>query len=279
MRGVQRSLLLALAFLTGPSPAAAQSNAREDEGTRWASSSQSAPVPIGGVRETELQFGTSYERVSNGHSPWRSVNLEVRAAGPNGGALYAIVQETMRFSQLDHDVMVGMQHRVASRVVVGGEAEVSPSHRVLATWGALGRVELDAGGGWGVQASLRHTQYASASVDLGTMTLERYLGHYRAAYTFYVSRLGGAGASASHRAHGDLYYGRLSNRVGVSVSAGEELENVRPLGVVSTRVRAAAVVGRQWLTPDWFVVYDTLILEQGALYTRRRVSVSLGHQF
>ena len=201
MRGIPFALLLMMLCLPAASLAAAQANESDDSETRETSSSKADTVASRGAQQTRLQFGAAYEHVSNGHRPWRSATLALHAAGRTGGSRYAVVQETMRFSQLDHDVMA-----------------------------------------------------------------------------VYVSRLGGGETSASHRVHGDLYYGRLSSSVGLSVSAGEEVENVPPLGVVRTPERAVAVVGRQWLTPRWFVVYDTLIHEQGTFYTRR-VSASLGHQF
>jgi len=234
MRGIPFALLLMMLCLPAASLAAAQANESDDSETRETSSSKADTVASRGAQQTRLQFGAAYEHVSNGHRPWRSATLALHAAGRTGGSRYAVVQETMRFSQLDHDVMAGLLQRLTSRLIV--------------------------------------------ALDLGSMTLERYVGRYRAAYVVYVSRLGGGETSASHRVHGDLYYGRLSSSVGLSVSAGEEVENVPPLDVVRTPVRAVAVVGRQWLTPRWFVVYDTLIHEQRTFYTRR-VSASLGHQF
>jgi len=142
-----------------------------------------------------------------------------------------------------------------------------------------GRLQLDAAGGWGAQVGVEHRRYSSAEVDLGAITVERYLDRYRAAYTLHVARLHGGGTSAVHRASGDLYYGRSSNSIGVNVSAGEELENIQPIGVLRTPVRAASIVGRQWLTPRWFVTYDVLVHEQGSLYVRRRLGLGIGHRF
>ena len=279
MRSARLLLVLAALLLPGTSTAAGQANPPDELGPGEAPSSDAGAASISGAHDTRLHLGVAYEHLSNGYGPWRSASLGLHAAGRDGGALYAVVQETTRFMQRDYEVMAGAQHRLSSRLMAVVEAETSPSHHVSATWGVLGRLELDAGNGWGVHASLRHRRYTAATADLSSMTLERYLGRYRAAYTLYVSRLDGGGVSASHRVHGDLYYGRLSSSVGVGVSVGEELENVQPIGVLETQVRAAAVVGRQWLTPTWFVMYDALLHEQGALYTRRRLSLSLGHRF
>ena len=226
-----------------------------------------------------LQFGVAYEALSRGLDPWRSASLEASGAPKRSQTLYGAVRETTRFSRLDHEMMAGFRQVVSPRLTVVIEGEASPSHHVSPLWSGLGQVELVAGGGWNVQAGLRHRKYESASVNLGAMTVERYWGRYRGAYTLYLSHLPGEGSSASHRAHGDYYYDRLSSSIGVSLAAGRELEHVEPGGVLRTAVRSAALVGRQWLTSSWFVRYDALVHEQGALYTRARVSASLGHRF
>jgi YaiO family outer membrane protein len=226
---------------------------------------------------TLLQFHAGYEHLSNGYRPWRSAGLELRAGGA-GGRVHLAVEERARFSQVDHNITVGVERRVASRWVLAGEGQSSPSHGISATWGARGQVEFVTGRGWNLQASLLHRRYATASVVLGAMGVERYLSRYRAAYWFYRARLGRE-TSASHRVQGDLYYGPLSSSAGLSLSMGQEVENVGPSGILRTDVRAAAVVGRHWIDSTWFVAYEALVHEQGEFYTRRRTMVGLGHRF
>lgn len=258
MRGFCPLGFAVVAVLACGTPAAAQPGTTEDAG--------------------QIQFGAVYEHLSNGYSPWRSASLELRAGGASG-RVHVAVEETTRFSLLDHNVTLGMARRVASRWTITGEAQSSPSHRISALWGARGQIEFIAGGGWGLHANLLHRRYSFASVDLAAMGVERYMARSRAAYTLYRARLHSGETSTSHRVQGDLYYGLLSSSAGVSVSMGEEVENLGPFGVLRTHVRAAAVVGRHWIRPTWFVTYDALIHEQGDFYTRRRTSVGLGHRF
>ena len=242
-------------------------------------SGSSAAGQPGATEDTkQIQFGAVYEHLSNGYSPWRSASLELRAGGASG-RVHVVVEETTRFSLLDHNVTLGVARHVASRWTFTGEAQSSPTHRVSALWGARGQIEFIAGGGLSLHANLLHRRYSSASVDLTAMGVERYIARYRAAYTFYLARLHGGETSTSHRVQGDLYYGLLSNSAGVSVSVGEEVENVGPFGVLRTDIRAAAVVGRHWIRPTWFVTYEAVVHEQGDFYTRRRTSVGLGHRF
>jgi YaiO family outer membrane protein len=234
---------------------------------------------VGETPRPTLQFGVAYEALSHDLDPWRSANLDLSGSPNRMQTVYGAIRETTRFSRLDHEVMGGFRQRVSPRLTLVVEGQVSPSHHVAPKWDALGQVEAVAQGGWNVQAGLRHRKYESTSVNLGAMTIERYWGRYRGAYTLYVSHLADAGLSASHRVHGDYYYDRLSSSIGLSFATGRELENVGPRGVLRTDVRSAALVGRQWLTPSWFVRYDVLVHEQGVLYTRTRVSASLGHRF
>jgi YaiO family outer membrane protein len=109
-------------------------------------------------------------------------------------------------------------------------------------------------------------------------TVERYVSRYRAAYSLYAARLQSE-RSIGHRVQGDVYYGHSSSSVGLALSLGDEVESTLPNGVLRTSVRGAGVVGRQWLTPRWLLICDALVLQQGALYTRRRISIGLEHRF
>jgi YaiO family outer membrane protein len=233
--------------------------------------------PAAGQRGTQLQFGAAYEHLSNGYDPWRTATLELRTSGSDVG-VHARIEETMRFSQLDHNVTLGVRRGLTSRFTVGGGAQVSPSHHVSPRWGAFGEAEFAGGGGWGVQAAVRLLQYPSAPVTISATTVERYVSRYRAAYVLYAARHHSEG-SIGHRVQGDIYYGRSSSSVGATLSIGEEVESTLPDGLLRTSVRGAGVTGRQSVSARWLVVYDALVQQQGALYTRRRLSVGLEHRF
>jgi YaiO family outer membrane protein len=256
--------------------------------TAWASATDDgAPAPVNvqadGARGDEppsgsLQFGAAYEHLSNDLGPWRSAHLAVRVGNP-AQSVFASMQESVRFSLQDYDVTAGLERRVTPRVVGAAEFFVSPSHRVSPKWGVLGRVQVDAGHGWVVHASLDHRRYASATVDIGSSAIERYMGRFRAAYSLYASRLHGSRIAFAHRVQGDVYYGPPGSSVGLSLASGEEIENVQPLGLLSTRVLSAAVVGRQAVSAGWVLTYDVVVHRQGSLYTRHRSSIGLGRRF
>ena len=240
---------------------------------------EDAPLTPIGSRDLTVWLAVATEAVSNGHDPWRSLTLDFSGTTGNGRTLYGAVRETSRFSMRDHQFMAGLSQRVSPRLIAVTELEASPTHQVLARWMVLGRLHADLRDGWNLQTTFRHSGYDAASVNMGIITAERYWGRYRGAYTLYISRLGGSGASGSHRVHGDYYYGRYESSLGASLSYGSELENIESLGVVRSTVRSAALVGRQWLNPRWVVVYDAVGHQQGSYYTRRRLGISLGHRF
>jgi YaiO family outer membrane protein len=271
---------LGCAFIVLAVLAYGSSAAGQPQATDGAAARQARVVEAGREQttRTQIQLGAVYEHLSNGYSPWRSASLELRAGGARG-KMHVVVEETSRFSQRDHNVTFGIERHLAPGWILSAEAQASPSHRVSATWGARGEIAYTTGTGWGLHASLLHRTYTSASVDLATMSVERYVSRYRAAYSLSAARLHGGGMSTSHRVQGDLYYGSSSSSVGASVSVGEELENVAPFGVLRTDVRGAAVVGRQWIHPTWFVTYDAVVHDQGDFYTRCRASVGIGYRF
>src|SRR5690242_20865774 len=67
------------------------------------------PVPSNaGPDIAQVQLGMAYERLSNGYEPWRSITLDVRAGGSRG-VIHAAVDESTRFSQVDHNITAGFE--------------------------------------------------------------------------------------------------------------------------------------------------------------------------
>lgn len=234
------------------------------------------PVPSNaGPDLAQVQLGMAYERLSNGYEPWRSITLDVRAGGSRG-VIHAAVDESTRFSQVDHNITAGFERRLASRWTIGGDVQASPSPHFSPTWGTRAGIEFASGTGWGVQGSNRRLHYLANDVTVSAATLERYVSRYRIAYSIADARLDGAGA-ISQRVNGDLYYGPSS--VGVLVAFGDEVESLIPDGVLRTHVRAVGVMGHQAVRPRWLLVYDAVIHRQGSFYTRRRFSAGVQHRF
>ncbi len=226
----------------------------------------------------EVEVGYSYDLLTNGFAPWQSAHLFVGKRFASRQSLYGVYRETLRVRERDREAMIGFYQPIDRRWAALVEANASPTHRILAKWSALAQVERKFGKGWVGSAGYRHTVFNTAKVHTGTFGAERYFSRYRAAYTLYVAALQGAGTSASHRGQVNYYYGEQSSTLGVSFSAGNELENLGTR-ILRTGVRSFSVQGRHWVNSRWGVNYDATLHVQGDIYTRKGFSVGLRHRF
>lgn len=227
---------------------------------------------------TEIEVGSSYENLDNDFNHWRSVYLEGAHRFAPREVIYGYVRETERFAQRDQELLGGFYYPLADTWTILVEANVSPSHHILAKWSVFGQLEKSFPGGWGLHAGLRHTEYAQSNTNLALLTAERYFGNYRAAYSLYAGRPEGAGSAASHRFQFAYYYDNRSS-VGIAYTIGKEVENVAPAGVLTTDVRSWSLLGRHWFSRHWAASFEALWHEQGTLYHRRGARAGLRYQF
>ena len=231
------------------------------------------------TKDAEIQLSFSYEDLTNGYAPWRSVALDFSKKLAERKVVYGTFRETSRFSLGDQEVLAGLYYPLGRHWTALFEATASPSHQVLPKFSVLGQLEHSFGKGWNAQAGIRHTVYDAARTNLGIFTLERYFENYRAGYTLYISQLEGAGLSAGHRVQGDRYYGQGS-RVGLGFAFGRELENVGPpRGILRTETKNVFLVGEHWFAAHWAIAYEVGWHKQGDLYTKRGASVGLRYRF
>lgn len=226
----------------------------------------------------ELEAGAMHENLSQGRADWQSTYLEAEHPFGEGRVVYAALRHTDRFDQEDQDLLAGLYHPLAPRWTLNAEVGGSPTHRVLPEHTAALNLHRQLDDGWGLGVGGRFTAYASADTNTASLSLERYFGAYRAAYTFTTTHLEGASSAPGHRLQLNRYYGDR-NTVGVTISRGEEVENIPPVGIVETEVEALALLGRRWLDRDWAVSYELLRHEQGKLYRRQGLRLGLRRAF
>lgn len=250
-------LLLALA----PAAALAQS---ADDGLR--------------LRMSEVELGASRERLSGGRPAWTGLSLEGAHNFAPRQTLYGGVRETERFGLRDTELSAGYYHPIGRTWTALVEASAS-SGQVLAKHSLFGQLSKELPGGWSLNAGLRHSEFTRSGVDLLVLGAERYWGNFRAAYSLYAGRPEGAHAGTAHRFVLNYYYGEGST-IGVSASAGREVENVGPpTGITTTDVRNLTLTGRHWVTPDWALSWDLVAHEQRSLYRRQGFRLGLRHRF
>lgn len=228
----------------------------------------------------EGEAGFTYERLDHDLPDWKSAYLELTHDFAARQTLHGLVRETDRFDQRDTELAAGYYHPFGAAWTALVEASASPDHHVLPKSSLLGQMSWIAGAGWVASAGLRYSEYTEASTRLLIGTLERYFGAWRAGYTLYNGKPEDAGSATTHRVALDHYYYGERSRIGVGVAWGREVEHVGPpVGLITSDVRAVALLGRHWITPGWALTWEAGTHEQGDLYRRTGVRLGLRHHF
>jgi YaiO family outer membrane protein len=232
--------------------------------TLWAQQPEpGAPAP-----PLELEAAAGYEHLTAGLPAWRTGSLGIEAPGRSWGSAYGTVLATDRFALRDVQLLAGVAFRLGPRWVVTPEASASPTHEVLPTWSLGVDAARVLSGGWVLHGGLTRTDYTTVGTTLGTATVERYWGNYRAAYTAYLAKLEGQALALSNRLAVDRYYGAdQQSRLGLSLALGREIEAQGP-EVVTLATRAVGVSVRHWLNPAWAITADVTWTSEGDAYNR-----------
>jgi YaiO family outer membrane protein len=227
----------------------------------------------------EIEAGGTYEHLTDDKPDWKSLYLDAMQSFAPRQTLYGTARETERFDLRDFELAAGYAHPLGARWTAVIEASYSPDHHVLAETSGFGQVHWTAGG-WVLNGGGRFSSYTDKDTRVWTAGVERYVGRFRAAYTYYNGKPEDASSASSHRLGFDYYYFDERSRVGVAVSWGREVENVGPpTGIVISDVRSISLVGRHWFTPDWAIAWEFGTHEQGELYRRTGGRVGLRHRF
>lgn len=135
---------------------------------------------------------------------------------------------------------------------------------------------ITAGGG--------RTDYESGPSTKASMTLERYFGRYRAAYTATTVQPEGGPWSPVHRLSGSWYYGDNDSRLNINLSLGKETdESVTGAPSLAFDTWGAGLGGRHWFTAgfavDYAAGYDGLESDDGEHFDRTTLYVGLAFRF
>lgn len=229
----------------------------------------------------EVELGQRFDGLDNGYADWRSTYLEGVEKNAAGQTLYGVVNRTERFALDDQELLAGLYQPIDNRWKVLAEGSFSPSHRVLPHWSALLQMEAALSQGWGFHLGIRHTRYENGGVtdiNRANLTLERYAGNLRAAYTFYSNQITGGGSPTSHALQLGYYYGER-NSLGVTIASGSEVMNQPPAPPAYYDVRSVVLSGRYWFAPQWALTHEIGLFEQGDLYTRKGVQIGIRRLF
>lgn len=232
----------------------------------------------GDTGPVQVEAGFTQDYLDKGYTDWRSVYVETEKKLAERGVVYGMLRETERFGLRDTELLAGYSSPLGGQWTGLVEANASSTHNVLPKYSVLGQLQYALDDGWNAQFGVRHTEHDTAVTNLGIVTLERYWGDYRAAYTIYSGYLAAAGATLSQRMQFSRYYANQS-WLGVGLSGGKELENLGSGGVQQSNVLSLAFNGRHWFSRDWAVSYETTLHQQGDYYNRNGIRVGLRRQF
>lgn len=226
----------------------------------------------------EFEVGATHDRLSNRSPDWTSIYVDGKKKLGDDKTLYGTLRETRRFGLTDQEARGGYYFPLAENWTGLFEANASSTHNVLPKWSALGEIIHNFGGGWVGHLGLRETEYNSSTSTRKMLTVERYWGNFRAAYTFSASQTSSGGSPSGSRINVNYYYGDGSS-IGLGHGRGKEIESIGPDALLISNVRSVTLTGRHWFNPAWALTYDWGTHEQGTSYTRDGFSLGLRHRF
>lgn len=215
-----------------------------------------------------VEAGYSHEWLGNGYADWQSSYARLGRTSPDGLSLYGGWRQTDRFSLKDDAALAGFALPVSNVLSVTAEGEVSGTHHVLPAWTAFLELQGTLGGGWGLAAGARRTEYADTRLTIGDLRLERYAGNFRAAYTYFPVSSEAGGFVDSHAFQVDYYYGD-HDYIRAGYATGKEVEGAGPLGLLTSEIEEYTFSGRHRVYGGWAVAYDLGSHRQGPHYTRK----------
>ena len=229
---------------------------------------------------SEIEAGYGQDFLSAGYADWRDASLAATWSGERSSVRLA-VRELERYGLRDNEVGAAVRVPLDARWGILGEASGSVTHHFMPAWSGALQLQYAPGAGFALSSGFKWTRYetdvASSGTQLGTVGVERYFGAHRIAWTGYLSTLAGSW-SGSNRVAWDLFYGERG-RIGISLSAGREIEALGGGELLTSRVLGAALGGSTDVHAGWSVTYELAIQRQGDLYTRTGGKLGLRRYF
>jgi hypothetical protein len=176
---------------------------------------------------------------------------------------------------LSGETSAGVYHPISERLTSLLEATQTQGMGLTSEWSMLGQIGASFGGGWGLNAALRHSElglqqvplghsaYAPAgSADLGMVSVERWWNSYRGSYTYYAGRTDTGNSASGHRFQVHYFYGDR-NSVGLSYTLGPSLGLGASANADEGDLRNVGITGEHWFTRRWAFNYNALVEDFG----------------
>lgn len=238
---------------------------------------ESTGQPVGGpeIRKV-VRAATSTQRLSNNLPSWRETTVQYTQQTGSETFLETGLTRASRFNMDDWQFNALYSTKLSSALRASLDANVSPSHRVLARYALDGQLQYEFQQAWLANVGLKTSSYNDARVNQLQFGLEHYFSAFSISVGLRPTRVFGR-TVYSGEVRGNFYYDDR-NSVGLLIASGRE---ATPIGanVALADVRAVAIIGQHWLNRHWGLTYAVNRTRQGTFYTRQGIDVGIQYAF
>lgn len=224
-----------------------------------------------------LQLSREHNRLDQGLADWNELTLRYSRQWERRELAELALTRARRFGQTDSQLEASYVRPLVPRLTASAQLTLSPEHHFFARHSVEAGVQYEFLPAWLLHSRLRHTRYDTASVDQGTLMLERYVGNYSASLAWRPVRALGTHANG-YQLRANRYYGDDSS-IGLIASTGQEPTQLGAGVIELADVRSLALVGRHRLDPRWSLTYAVSRTRQGRFYSRTGLSAGVQHNF
>ena len=216
------------------------------------------------------------EQPNRGLDGWHALRLEFASTPGNWQRAWHVAAVTEeRFGESDQGLEFGAALPLDEHWLLQSEVGFAPGADFLPRRHADLRLVRRFDGGVLATFGWRGSRYRDQRADRALVSLERYLGDWRLAWTGNLVRVDGRHAPG-HELAVDRYYGDRDS-IGLRLARGQELIPLAGGARAFAEVRSAALVGRHWLAPQWGLQWGVGHVDQSGLYDRGWVQLGLQH--
>lgn len=257
-----------------------------DELQRQAQAAAAVPVAVsapGAAPEPtdpawEIMVGAAHDDLDSGYDDWSAATVRLQRQTAPQFVVRAGLSAAGRYGEEDVETQLGGSWLAAGRWDVGGDVTAVSGADFLPVRSVQLHAQRFLTPTLSVRGSARHAEYTSSSSDVLSVTLEKYTGRLRFAYSLFRGAAEDAEATYSHVLRADLAY-RDRDWIGVQFVTGRESESDGAGGLVNSDVTGATLLGRHSLRPEWSLAWAVTWQEQGDTYQRVGLDVGLVHRF
>jgi YaiO family outer membrane protein len=223
------------------------------------------------------EAGADRDWLDNDSGDWRRMYLYIDRAVKTGDIIRASLASVERFDRRDMELGLGVSSQFSERWNGAVDGQLSPDPAFLPRISINANLAYRLDHGWAIGGGLRLRDYEDTRVFCGGISVERYFGRYRASYVLESAWLGSETA-VTHRATVNFYADSRA-QLGVTVAAGQEVENVGVGQVLETDISSIALTGSHPLGQYLSIIWRLGAHQQGDLYSRFTTGLSIAGGF